>query len=89
VPSPGLLSLVLSGAGEVGRLWPRFDGSGVPDSLGGRRNKTPVGINIMSSRNPGVVAKIVTDKSRGTTRSRYSIKRLIVRFGGKRVRKAE
>lgn len=84
-----LLSFGLSGLGEVGRLWPRLDGSGVPDSLGGSSDRTPVGMSKMRSRKPGEFENNVTDRRRGTTRSRYSTGKLVVRFGGRRVRNVE
>ena len=83
------LSLALSGVGEVGRLWPRLDGSGVPDSLGGSKKRTPVGKSMMRSKEPGEFANNVTERSNGTTRRIYSTGRLIVRVGGKRVRNVE
>lgn len=81
-------SLEVSRVGEFGRLKVAI-GRVAPDSRGGSNNKMAVGNSRMSDNIPGVFAKSVTDRRRGTARIRNSAEKLICLCGGRRERRAE
>lgn len=79
-----LSSPPVPGTGDVLRLGDRLDGRGVPDSLAGINERTPVGRRIIKFNSPGELAKRVTERSRGTIKMRKSVGNLIGRDGGRR-----